>query len=84
MNNYPIPGFGGHATGYGLESHEYMPAYTPGGSDGKTGYLSYSKCELGHCGEHVPEAGGGVHFHADPFGTDCMYSHLNYTKSDGT
>jgi hypothetical protein len=61
---------------------EIMPAYTPTGS-GTTGVLSYQRCEMGICGDHVPEGGGGVHIHADPFGTNCLYDQNDYVNSAG-
>jgi hypothetical protein len=84
LDNYPLPGLGGHALGWTLEGFELMPFFTPSGVNGKTGQDTFQRCELGACGDHVPEGGGGIHFHADPFGDSCLYSSSNYVASDGT
>lgn len=79
MTKYPLPGQGGHSLGWTLEGFEFMPLYT-----GTNGEGAYEKCELSSCADHVPEAGGGIHFHADPFGPNCLYDSTDYVNSDGT
>ena len=74
IENFPIPGMEGHAMGWTLEGFELMPFATPSGPGGLTGRESFARCEIGPCGDHVPEGGAGIHFHADPFGSKCLYS----------